>query len=78
MAMEVVLSERVNDMALSKNSLKTRIIEEMTNQGANPIGEHSWIERLAEALASAVIDEIQQHAQVRVSSGSSAGTYSIQ
>lgn len=78
MAMAAVPYEQVNDMALSKNSLKDRVVQEMTLQGANPIGEHSWVERLAAALASAVVDEIQQNATVIVPGGSSSGTYPVQ
>lgn len=50
-------------MALSKEQLKTRIITEMEAQGATPSGEHSWVERFAEAIANAVVDEIQENAQ---------------
>lgn len=64
-------------MALSKVDLKNRIITEMEAIGAKASGEHSWVERMAEALANAVVDEIQQNAQVPVSGGSSAGTYQV-
>ena len=65
-------------MALSKGQLKNRIVSEMQNQGANPGGEHSWVNRMAEAIANAVVDEIQQNAEVEVTAGSSAGTYGVE
>lgn len=65
-------------MALSKTQLKNRIISEMQTQGATATGEHSWVTRLAEALANAVVDEIQTNAEVPVTGGSSAGQYKVQ
>ncbi|MGP5308100.1 hypothetical protein [Vreelandella alkaliphila] len=65
-------------MALSKIQLKNRIISEMQTQGATATGEHSWVTRLAEALANAVVDEIQSNAEVSVTGGSSAGQYKVQ
>lgn len=65
-------------MALSKTQLKSRIVAEMEAAGASASGEHSWVERFAEALANAVVDEIQSNAEVPVSGGSSAGTYKVQ
>ncbi len=64
-------------MALTKASLKQKIITAMEAEGANASGEHSWVERFAEAIASAVVDEIQQNAEVTVTGGSSAGTYKV-
>lgn len=65
-------------MALSKGQLKSRIVSEMQSQGATATGEHSWVNRMAEAIANAVVDEIQQNAEVPVTSGSSAGTYGVE
>lgn len=65
-------------MALSKGDLKGRIISEMVAQGATATGEHSWVERLAEVIANAVVDEVTSNAEVVVSGGSSAGTYPVQ
>lgn len=65
-------------MALSKQQLKDRIINEMAAQGATPSGEFSWVGRMAEAIAGAVVDEIQSNAEVPVSSGSSSGTYPVE
>lgn len=65
-------------MALSADSLQERIAKELAALGANREGEHSWIDRLAQALATAVVDEIQSSAQVNVTTGSSAGTYPVE
>ncbi|OEY67460.1 hypothetical protein [Marinobacter sp. X15-166B] len=64
-------------MALSKSALKGRIVSEMTALGAEPAGKHSWVERMAEAIANAVVDEIQANATTNVSGGSSAGTWPV-
>lgn len=65
-------------MALSKAQLKNRIISEMKAQGATATGEHSWVNRMAEAIANAVVDEVQSNAEVPVSGGSSAGNYKVE
>lgn len=64
-------------MALSKSALKSRIISEMQAQGATADGEHSWVNRMAEAIANAVVDEVQSNAEVPVTGGSSAGNYKV-
>lgn len=64
-------------MALSVHSLKQRIVAAMEAQGATAAGDHSWVGRFAEAIASAVVAEIQQNAEVQVTGGSSAGTYKV-
>ena len=64
-------------MALSKSSLKGRIITEFEARGATATGKYSWVEKMAEAIANAVVDEVQQSAQVPVSGGSSAGSYKV-
>lgn len=65
-------------MALSKAALKSRIVSEMQSQGATATGEHSWLNRMAEAIANAVVDEVQSNAEVPVTGGSSAGNYKVQ
>lgn len=65
-------------MALSKSQLKNRIVSEMEAQGATASGQHSWVNRMAEAIANAMVDEIQANAQVPVTDGSSAGTYGVE
>lgn len=62
---------------MDKGSLKTRIVSEMQALGATPEGPHSWVERFADAISSAVVDEIQSNAEVPVLGGSSAGTYKV-
>ena len=64
-------------MALSKSALRSRIISEMKAQGATETGEFSWVNRLAEAIANAVVDEVQSNAEVPVTGGSSAGNYKV-
>ncbi|MCZ0930296.1 hypothetical protein L0636_07645 [Halomonas janggokensis] len=64
-------------MALSKSQLKARIVSEMQAQGATASGKHSWVNRMAEAIANAVVDEVQANADVPVTGGSSSGTYKV-
>jgi len=64
-------------MALTKASLKGKIIAEMELAGASSLGQHSWVDKFAGAIANAVVDEIQANAAVAVTSGSSAGTYKV-
>lgn len=65
-------------MAMDKDALKGRIVAEMQAQGASAEGEHAWLNQFAEALASAVVDEVQQNAEAVVSGGSSSGTHPVQ
>lgn len=65
-------------MALNKSDLQGRIVAELTAQGAEPTGEHSWVNQLAQAIANAVVDEIQTNAEVPVTGGSSSGTYKVE
>ncbi len=57
-------------MALDKASLKNRIINELQAQGFNINGKGrdniNWIDKFAQAIANAVIDEIQQNAETSV------------
>lgn len=50
-------------MALDKAGLKTRIVTEMVALGADTSSAHSWVEKFAEAIANAVIDEITANAR---------------
>ncbi len=56
-------------MALSKASLKSRILTELNGQGfdivANGRDGGDWVQRLAVAIANAVVDEIQQNAKCK-------------
>lgn len=65
-------------MALSKESLKGRIIAEFQKKGGDAGNQHSWFDEFAEAIAAAIVDEIQANAKATVSSGSSAGSWPIQ
>ncbi len=64
-------------MALNKESLKNRINSELQARGFVTEGEHAFAGKMAEALATAFIDEVTENAQVQVTSGSSAGTYKV-
>ncbi len=63
-------------MPLSQESLKQRIIEALEERSFKQ-GEHSRLTILADAIAQAVVDEIQANAKVIVSGGSSSGTYDV-
>ena len=65
-------------MALSKDSLKDRIIAEFQKKGADAGNQHSWFNEFAEAIAAAIVDEMQANAKTDVKSGSSAGSWPIQ
>ncbi|MFT5788006.1 MAG: hypothetical protein ACI8SJ_000101 [Shewanella sp.] len=64
-------------MALSKSSLKGKIVTELKAQGFTTEGEHTYAAKMAEAIANAVIDEITSNGQVVVTGGSSSGTYKV-
>ncbi len=64
-------------MAMSKASLKEKLENELQAQGFVLTGEFAMAGKMAEAIANAVYDEITQNAEVPVTSGSSAGTYSV-
>ena len=65
-------------MSLDKAALKSKITAEMEAQGATASGDYSWVAKMAEAIANAVIDEIHANAEVPVTGGSSAGTYNVE
>jgi len=65
-------------MALSKSGLKAKIVSEFEAQGGKAAGEHSWVNKMAEAIANAVVDEVTANAQVTVAGGSSAGGYKVE
>lgn len=65
-------------MALSKSSLKAKIITELEKQGFVTEGEHAMAGPMAQAIANAVVDEITANAKAAVASGSSAGNWPIQ
>jgi hypothetical protein len=50
-------------MALDKNGLKGRIEAELESQGFTITGQHAWASKLAQAVANAVVDEIQANAK---------------
>jgi hypothetical protein len=64
-------------MALSKASLKSKIVANLQAQGFTTEGPHAYAAKMAEAIANAVIDEITSNGQVVVTGGSSSGTYKV-
>lgn len=64
-------------MALSKSSLKAKIITEMNAQGMVTDGHFAKAGNLAEAIANAVVDEITANAVVTIKAGSSAGEHKV-
>ena len=64
-------------MALSNSVLKDLIIAECQAQGFVTTGPHAQIEKLAEAIANAVVSHVTSAAVVTVTSGSSAGPYKV-
>ncbi|EAP92911.1 hypothetical protein [Vibrio splendidus] len=64
-------------MAISKSSLKQKIETELKAKGFVLDGEFAMAGMMAEAIANAVVDEITQNADVKVTGGSSAGTYKV-
>ncbi len=70
-------SFRGNKMALSKSALKSKIEAELVAQGIVITGEFAQASVFAIAVANAVVDEINQNAEVKVTGGSSAGSYKV-
>lgn len=64
-------------MALSDSALKDLIISECESQGFVTSGSHANLDKLAEAIAKAVVAHITAAAEVPIDSGSSAGTYKV-
>lgn len=64
-------------MALNKDSLKNKIITELESKGFVTRGPFAQVGNMAEAIANAVVDEINQNAQVNVTGGSSKGVYKV-
>lgn len=64
-------------MALSASVLKGLIVTELAAQGFVATGQHARIEKMAAAIAAAVVAHITASANVVVPGGSSAGTYKV-
>lgn len=63
-------------MAVSQSSLKAAMLAELAKQGFNVSEPHAQTAAFCDAIAKAVVEEIQK-AQVVVASGSSAGSYPV-
>ncbi len=64
-------------MALSKSSLKEKIVSNLQAQGFITKGEHAFAAKMAEAIANAVIDEITSNGEAVIAGGSSRGSHKI-
>ncbi|TMX39770.1 hypothetical protein DA096_26155 [Vibrio rotiferianus] len=64
-------------MALTKTSLKQKLETELKAQGFVLDGEFAMAGKFAEAIASAVVDEVTENAQIDITTGSSKGSYSV-
>lgn len=51
-------------MALSKSQLKTRIVTELQAQGFDTNNQYSWAQKMAQAIANAVVDEIAANSEL--------------
>ena len=65
-------------MALDQKRLESAIVAEMEKQGANAGGEYSWVQKMAQAISTAVIHEITANAKAIVASGNSAGSWPVE
>ena len=63
-------------MALTKVSLSAKIEAEIIALYGTP-DDSAQLKNFADALAKAIVDEIQANAQVIIPGGSSAGTYGV-
>ncbi|ANU36275.1 hypothetical protein [Vibrio scophthalmi] len=64
-------------MAITKHSLKQKIVKELNAKGFVTEGEFARSAEMAEAIANAVVDEITQNSEVVINAGSSAGSYKV-
>jgi len=62
-------------MALSKNGLKNRIITELNGLGFDTGNSFSFAQKMAEAIANAVVDEIQANARCSGTDNPSGDTH---
>lgn len=64
-------------MALSTSDLDAMIQANLKAEGFELAGKHAFADKLAKAVAKAVVEHIQANAQVPVTGGSSAGVYKV-
>lgn len=65
-------------MAMNASALASQIKNELISAGFVATGEHSKVDALCSAIATAVVNHIQSSAKAVVASGSSAGTHPIE
>lgn len=64
-------------MALNKQVLKQDMVKELTAKGFVTDGEFAKAGDMAEALANAIVSHFNSSAEVKVTKGSSAGSYKV-
>lgn len=64
-------------MALNSATLKTELVTKLKAQGFKTDNEHAKTADMAQAIAEAVVEHILANAEVKVTSGSSAGDYGV-
>lgn len=65
-------------MAMSASALSGEIKNQLVAAGFVVTGEHSKVDALCDAIATAVVNHIQSNAKAVVASGSSAGSHPIE
>lgn len=65
-------------MALSGTGLGALIVSELKAAGFNPVGEHQVSTPFWNAIGEAIVKHIKASAEVKVTSGSSAGVYKVE
>jgi len=62
---------------LDADALTGLIEAALRSEGFETGGEHAMVERMARAVARAVVDHFHSSAEVHVNRGSSSGTYKV-
>ncbi|APU00833.1 hypothetical protein [Aeromonas phage 59.1] len=64
-------------MALDGDRLGGFIVAQLQAKGFVPVGEHQVSKPFWDAIGRAIVQEIKASAEVKVTAGSSAGTYKV-
>ncbi len=64
-------------MALDGERLGGLIVAQLTGAGFVPVGQHQVSKPFWDAIGRAIVEEIKASAEVKVTAGSSAGTYKV-
>ena len=65
-------------MPLNAEALESAIISKLKSEGFVTNNQYAKTEKMAKAIAEAVVEHITANAQVVIESGSSAGTYGVE